>query len=304
MKTYSELNAQFAEAGKFLLIPGFELTTPNVHTNLLNVEEEFYLEEADNSALVSKLYDRAWELYEPKKRPWLFTVNHPLWQYYNIQPSALIARPEIRHVELTNNSTEYGLFPEGWTPESFWDIVNAYRAAHDQPLLYATGTDDSHGVFRTDYLPFLGWMYVRAASLSPDALFDAMNRGDSYVSTGLNFADVSFDGQTLAVKIDPKEEGEYRIEFYGTKKDYDPTAKLIDRPAEGKCPERLVESYSPKIGQLLASVPGLEASYTLKPDDLYVRAKAVKIGAGQVLIGPEYGHAPIDNNAAWTQPYK
>lgn len=304
MKTFNELKAQFSQDDKFLLIQGFEMTAPNVHVNLLNVDEEFYLDDADCGQLVSKLFDQARELYDKKNRPWLFTVNHPLWQYYNIQPSALIARPEIRHVELTNNSTEYGLFPEGWTPETFWDVVNAHRAAHGEPPLYATGTDDSHGVFRDDYLPFLGWMFVRAASLTPGGLFDAMNRGDSYCSTGLELADLSFDGRTLALSIAPKEEGEYRIEFIGTKKDYDATAKIIDRPAEGNRPARRVECYSPSIGETFETCDGLSASYTLKPDDLYVRAKAYKVGAGNVVIGPEYGRSPLFADAAWTQPYR
>lgn len=307
MKTFGELNRQFGEADRFLLIPGFEMTAPNVHVNLLNVEEDFYLDDADSSALVSKLFDRAVELYADKNRSWLFTVNHPLWQFYNIQPSALIARPEIRHVELTNNNTSlgFGQAPGGWTPESFWDVVNAYRAAHEQPPLYVTGTDDSHGIFRTDFLPFLGWMYVRANRLSTDAIFDAMNRGDSYASSGLELADVAFDGNTLGVKIAPKEEGEYRIEFIGTKKDYDPAATIIDCAAQGDRPARKIESYSPQIGTTLVSADGLSASYTLKPDDLYVRAKAYRVGAGNIFMGSDYiDLSPLARDAAWTQPYR
>ena len=304
MKTYAELNAQFGEPGKFLLLPGFEMTSPNLHVNLINVEEDFYLDDPDFESIAGKSLDRAREIYGGKNRPWIMTVNHPLWQYYNIQPSTLIARPDLRHIELTNNNTDYGLLPGAWTPESFWDVVNAYRAAHGEAPLYATGTDDSHGVFRTDYLPFHGWMYVRSNELSAAALFDAMNRGDSYCSTGLELADVSFDGKTLAVKIAPRAQGEYRIEFVGTKKDYDGTAKTVDRPAEGNRPARKIEMYSPEIGRVLETADGLAASYTLKPDDLYVRAKAFRVGAGNVVVSSNNDVSPLANDAAWTQPYQ
>ena len=304
MKTFDELKAQFAEEGRFLLIPGFEMTAPFVHVNLINVQKEFYMDGPDMSALVSQLFDKASEIYSDQGAPYLFTVNHPLWQYYNIQPSALIGRPEIRHVELNNNSTSHPIIPEAWTPETFVDIVNAYRAAHEQPVLYVTGTDDSHGVFRKDYLPFLGWMYVRADELTAEAIFEAMNRGDSYTSSGLELADVHFDGRTLEVKINPDKEGDYRIEFIGTKKDYDSSCKILDVPANNSQPGRVVEAYSDKIGQTLATVEGLEGSYTLQADDLYVRAKAYRIGAGNVAIGSDYPDAPLTADSAWTQVYR
>lgn len=304
MKTFAELNAQFAEEGKFLLLPGFEMTSPFIHVNCINVDEDFYLDAPEFESLVGKSFDKACELYDNKKRPWLFTVNHPLWQYYNIQPSTLIALPNIRHLELTNNSTEYGAVPNAWTPETFWDIVNAHRATYGQHPLYATGTDDSHGIFRKDYLAFVAHMYVRARELSAGALFDAMNRGDSCCSTGLRLDDISFDGKTLAVKIAPEVEGEYLIEFVGTKKDYDASLKIIEQPAAGNRPARRIESYSPEIGTTLETAHGLEASYTLKSDDLYVRAKAYRIGAGKVDLGADYkDQSPMDRDAVWTKPY-
>ncbi|MCF0234049.1 MAG: hypothetical protein HUK22_03615, partial [Thermoguttaceae bacterium] len=259
MKTFAELKKQFADE-KFLLMPGFEMTAQFAHFNAINVEETFFLEDGDVGKLVAATFKTATDLYAGGA-PWLFTVNHPIWPYYNIQPSFLIAQPAIRHCELNNSNQSTGEDIAGaWTPETFLDVVNAHRAARDQPLLYATGTDDSHGIFRKDYLPFIGWTRVWASELTPAALFDAMNRGASYTSSGLEFAEVKFDGKTLSVRLDPQVEGEYKIEFVGTKKDYDPTPVV----KKHESPAATVEHYSDAIGATLETVEGLEGSYTLK----------------------------------------
>ena len=306
MKPESELRKQFAEPGKFLLIPGFEMTAQWAHFNLINVEKDFFLDDPSVENLVHASFDKASEFYADSEKPFLFTVNHPLWQYYNIQPSFLFERPGIRFVELTNNDTEWEYFPKAWDPEQLWDVVNAYRAKNEQPALLATGTDDSHGVFRKDYLPYHGWTRVRAASLDVDSILAALRQGQSYVSTGCEFADVSFDGKTLAVRIDPQVEGDYRIEFIGAKKDYDETVEYIEVPGEGwSRPASKIECWSKEIGKVLESVDGLEASYTLKPDDLFVRAKAFRIGAGYSFHGEAAKqHTLVSADCAWTQPYR
>ncbi|MDO5310222.1 MAG: twin-arginine translocation signal domain-containing protein [Planctomycetia bacterium] len=305
MKTEEELRAQFAEPGKFLLIPGFEMTAPFIHVNLINVEQDFYMNDPSMKDLIVKLYDHACEFYADARRPYLFTVNHPLWQYYNIQPSYLFSRPGIRHFELLNNDTSYKIIPEAWTPELLWDIVNAYRACNDQPLLFATGTDDSHGIVRQDYVAFHSWMHVLADALEVESLFDAMNRGRSYVSTGLSFQEISFDGKTLAVKLDPTLEGQYRIEFYGVKKDYDQTVKYVETTdGTREIPTHTVECWSPEISKVLDATDRLEGSYTLKSDDLFVRAKAYRVGAGNVSHGATTAPTLLAADAAWTQPYR
>jgi hypothetical protein len=116
-----------------------------------------------------------------------------------------------------------------------------------------------------------------------------------YVSNGLDFADIQFDGKTLSVKIDVKEEGKYKIEFVGTKKDYNPEPKLVEIAESKTSPKRKVERFSDEIGVVLDAVEGTEGSYTLKADDLYVRAKIVKI--------PPQSDVWNARPAAWTQPY-
>ncbi|MBR2585539.1 MAG: hypothetical protein IKE64_08950 [Thermoguttaceae bacterium] len=303
MKTFDELNAQFGEPGKFLMMPGFEMTARFVHTNCVNVKKDYFVEIADDGqtdALLKKSADTAKQLYADNGQPWFFTVNHPQWQYYNIQPSSLISRPDLIQLELLNNGTGGPLCPDAWTPESFFDVVNAWRASHDQHLLMGTGTDDSHGCFRTDEPPFKAWQHVRCSELTPGAIFDAMNRGDSYCSNGIELEDLAFDGKTLQLRA-VEGEGKYRIDFIGTKKDYDPTPKPYDVAAAEGLRARQIESYSPEIGKVLESVEGREGSYTLKADDLYVRARVYRLDENKdPVVRPESG---LYNFAAWTQSY-
>ena len=197
--------------------------------------------------------------------------------------------------ELNNNAIDgkYDEHPRGWKPEKFWDVVNAYRAAHDQPLLLGLGSDDRHSYGP----PPKAWSVVRAASLSTGEVLAAIAAGDFYASNGLDFLDIQFDGRTLAVRIDAREDGPYRILFLGTKKDYDPASQAIDVAQGPRCPARRVDLYSDTIGVVLDSAEGTEGAYTLKSDDLYVRAKIVKVAAD---LQPDWQSQP----AAWTQPYR
>ncbi len=63
-----------------------------------------------------------------------------------------------------------------------------------------------------------------------------------------------------------------------------------------RCPARKIDVFSDTIGVVLETVEGTEGSYTLKPDDLYVRAKIVKVADD---LEPDWKSHP----AAWTQPY-
>jgi len=298
MKPFAELEKQFAEPGKFLMIPGYEQTggCPNdqqVHVNFINVRAVFpYISAETPKEILERTFAKGREVYDGQN--YLFTANHPLWRYYDYSPADLIALPQIRLFELNNNDvgSGYDAHPQGWKPEKFWDVVNAYRAAHEQPLLLGLGTDDRHSYGP----PPKAWTVVRAANLTTEDLLAAISAGDFYASNGLDFADIHFDGQTLSVKIDVREEGPYRILFLGTKKDYDPSSQVVEVAKGPRCPARKIDVYSDTIGVTLDTVEGAEGAYTLQPDDLYVRAKIAKVAAD---LKPDWQSQP----AAWTQPY-
>jgi hypothetical protein len=299
MKTFAELEKQFVEPEKFLMIPGYEQTggtskEQQVHMNFINVRDVFpYIVAETPQEVLARTFAKGQSAYAGQD--YLFTANHPIWRYYDYSPADLIALPQIRLFELNNNGItgEYDRHPEGWKPEKFWDVVNAHRASHDQPLLLGLGSDDRHS-YDGDVN---GWTVVRAAGLCPKDLLTAISAGDCYASNGLDFEDIQFDGKTLSVKINVREEGQYQITFLGTKKDYDPSRRVIDVPKGPRCPARKIDCYSDSIGVVLDTVAGTEGSYTLKPDDLYVRAKIVKVAAN---LKPDWESRP----AAWSQPYR
>jgi hypothetical protein len=299
MTPYAELEKQFAEPGKFLMIPGYEQTggcfnEQQVHMNFINVREVFpYIRAETPLEIFERTFAKGQEVYEGQN--YLFLANHPLWRYYDYSPADLIALPQIRLFELNNNDVAGGLdaHPQGWKPEKFWDVVNAYRAAHDQPLLLGVGTDDRHSYDTAAK----AWSVVRAAELRTKDLLEAMSAGDFYASNGLDFEDIQFDGKTLSVKIDVREQGQYRILFLGTKKDYDPSSRVVEVEKGPRNPARKIDVYSDTIGVVLKTVEEPEGSYTLQADDLYVRAKIVKVSEG---LKPDWQSQP----AAWTQPYK
>ncbi len=300
MTPFSELERKFVEPGKFLMIPGFEQTGgcnngQQVHMNFINVRDTFpYISAEAPREILEQTLAKGQEVYAGQD--YLVTANHPQWRYYDYSPLDLIALPQIRLFELNNNSVDaaYDAHPQGWKPEKFWDIVNAYRASHDQPLLLGMGSDDRHSY--DDAVP-KAWSVVRAASLSVSDLLEAIRIGDFYASNGLDFQNIHFDGKSLSVKADVREEGRYRIQFIGTKKDYDPSSQVIEVEKGPRCPARTIEVFSDAIGVVLDTAEGLEASYTLKPDDLYVRAKIVKVTED---LEPDRQSRP----AAWTQPYQ
>ncbi|MDO5580897.1 MAG: hypothetical protein Q4G69_07160 [Planctomycetia bacterium] len=300
MKTFDELSKQFCSPEQFLMIPGYEQTGGaldgrQVHMNFINVRKAFpYIRKEDPLKIFESTFQTGTEVYQGEN--YLFTANHPLWRYYDFSPSDMIALPQIRLWELNNNDIATGLeaHPKGWKPEKFWDAVNAWRAAHDQPLMFGMGSDDRHGYSDASAK---AWTVVRAAKLDTSCLLESIRKGDFYASNGLDFEEIQFDGKTLSVRIKVREEGKYRIIFIGTKKDYDPQAQIFLAKGHKKTPTRRIEIYSDSIGTILDTVEGTEGSYTLKPDDLYVRAKIVKITDG---MKEDWESKP----AAWSQPYR
>ena len=80
----------------------------------------------------------------------------------------------------------------------------------------------------------------------------------------------------------------------GTRKGYDPKNEPV-RDAQGK-ELRVTRTYSADIGVVLAEVKGNVASYALKGDEIYVRAKVISSKK------KENPYAEGDLETAWVQP--
>jgi hypothetical protein len=123
-----------------------------------------------------------------------------------------------------------------------------------------------------------------------------MEAGDFYASSGVTLADVKRSGNTLAVEIKAEPGVTYTTTFIGTRKGYDPTSQLIPPAKEADKKTLPHRRYSKDVGAVLAEVTGSRASYTLKGDELYVRAKIVssKVKPNPGVTG--------EVECAWTQP--
>jgi hypothetical protein len=86
----------------------------------------------------------------------------------------------------------------------------------------------------------------------------------------------------------------YTTEFIGTRKGYNGKSEPV-RTAKGDA-LRVTHRYSEDVGKVLATVKGTRADYTLKGDELYVRARVTsskpKTDSNEA---PEF-------ERAWTQP--
>lgn len=321
LRTFAELKAEFEEPGKFILLPGLELTQDvkgiAVHANCVNlplvlpcVKGDDLVKKMDRVNTVSELI--ALNAAEAKQaaaalgRPYLLTLNHPFWVYYDIVPQNLIDCPEVRFFEVCNGGTSYAPSPQApaYTVEKFWDVVNAFRAIHGQPLLYGVGSDDAHfyDAPRIDGNSGVGdaWVMVRAAAVTPENLIEAMRQGDFYATNGVVLEDVAFTpaDNTLRVAVKAEEGVHYHIRFVTTKRNFDQKVTTIASPAEDKRPARSIPVYSEDIGRTANTVSGVKAEYRLEPDDLYVRAVVESDRPAKTTP-----HFHPKTQVAWTQPY-
>ena len=338
VQTYAKMRELFEKPGEFILLDAVEATTRvdgadgldnQVHMNYLNVPgvTEFLSMCGRKGTVAQRIGDtfKAVEsLAKEMGRETMFILNHPIWRWYDVKPEDLVANPEVRFFEVCNCGSSYvpakGLPDDGFDTDRFWDVVNAFRARRGQPLLYGVGNDDTHEYFGTvghvpgiHARPYNAWSLVRAEALTAEALIRAMKAGDFAACGGVQPEDFSFDAAsgTLSVSVAGKKNLCRTIQFIVTKRDFSekPVGTISVSPTDA--PEkrrrncaRTINVYDmKKIGCIAKAVSGgigegVSASYTLAPDDLYVRAR---------ILSPErpvvsaYLHPKVQ--VAWTQPY-
>ncbi|HEX7828539.1 MAG TPA: CehA/McbA family metallohydrolase [Thermoanaerobaculia bacterium] len=128
--------------------------------------------------------------------------------------------------------------------ESMWDEVLT-----SGKRIWGIGVDDSHHLKRpwdTDIAPpGKAWIVVRAEKRERDAILDAIQRGDFYASTGVELVDYVATAKSVEVKVKEKNGAHYRVQFIG------------------------------KGGRVLQESVGATATYAVRGDEGYVRAKVV-----------------------------
>jgi hypothetical protein len=239
------LNAKFAEPGRFLLIPGEEVTDyfekiPVHYTALLPRRA---IEPAHGASLIATIQNN---LDAIRAAAPVAILNHPKARWAMTAADLLKIR-NLQFIEVFNGHPMINTWTAGASdsPEEIWDaLLTAGRR------VYAIAADDAHNYRewkRENANPGKGWICVRAVSLEPERISLAMIQGNFYASTGVELSEISVTKREYRLKIVQFAESDYTTYFIGPN------------------------------GRVLARVTGLEPVYKFRGNEFvgngYVRAR-------------------------------
>jgi hypothetical protein len=304
LKKLDEYRGRFEEPGKFLLIQCEEISdrhlTAPIHVNAHNLRERILPQGGTSMVdVMQRNVDAVFAQRERTGQPMIPHINHPNFGW-------AITAEELMQVKREKFFEVYNGHPsvhnEGDATragtERIWDIVLTKRLGElGLEVMYGLATDDGHAYHEFDTKksnPGRGWIMVRSAELTPAALIAAMEAGDFYSSSGVTLNEVRRSAKELAVEIAAEPGVTYTTEFIGTRKGYDGKSEPQRTPKGDAV--RVTHRYSADIGKVLATVKGAKASYTLKGDELYVRAR---VTSSKLKENP-YREGEFEQ--AWVQP--
>jgi hypothetical protein len=281
LKKLDEYRGQFEEPARFLLIQSEEISdrykTSPIHVNAHNLRER--ISPRGGESIVQVMQNNIDAVFAQRERtgvPMIPHLNHPNFQWA-ITAEELMQVKREQFFEVYNghplvhnegDATRAGL-------ERVWDIVLAKRLSElGLGVMFGFATDDSHHYHKfssTNSNAGRGWIWVRAAELTPERLIAALEAGEFYASSGVTLKEVRREDGRLSVKIEPEPGVTYTTEFIGTRKGFDRRSEPV-RTAKGDA-IRVTHRYGADIGAVLATVKGANASYAFKGDELYVRAR-------------------------------
>jgi len=251
------LNALIGADGKFLVIPGEEVTDKfgdkPIHVNGLNVER--LVDPQGGSTVVDTIQRNVDAVRGVRGVP---HINHPNFSWA-ISADDLLKVRRYKLLEIFNGHPLVNNVGGGGTPglEEVWD-----RILSDGQLVYGIAVDDAHDFKRpwdrNAARPGQGWVMVRAERLSADSLLAAMERGDFYASTGVELEDYSVDAKRITIAIKQRPTAKYRVQFIG------------------------------RGGKLLKEVLASPATYEITGQEGYVRAKIVDSNGLVAWIQPVF----------------
>ncbi len=317
LKPLAEYRSLLEEPGRFLMIPSEEITsawkraktatTPEmggpVHMNVTNPRDFIAPVEGDSAiTIMQRTIDAALAQRARTGQPMFPHLNHPNF-VWGVTAEELMQLHGEQFFEIYNGHP--GVHNDGdatrLSTEAMWDAILTRRIAElHLDVMFGLATDDAHH-YHTIMIgrsnAGRGWVMVRARHLTAESIIAAMEAGDFYASSGVTLTDVKRSGNQLAVEIQAEPGVTYTTQFLGTRRGYDPTSQIIPPPATERARKTLPHRrYSKDVGAILAEVSGPRASYTLRGDELYVRAKI--ISSKPKPNGSVAGEVEM----AWTQP--
>ena len=237
------LNAILGAEDKFLLIPGEEVTSryedKSIHVNGYPLQD--VVPPAFGHSVLDTLQKNVDAIRRAGGMP---SLNHPNYKW-SITPDELRQVNNLKLFEVYNGIKDTNDLGGGGRPglDEMWDVV--LSAGRE---VYGIAVDDAH-VFKRfapeESNPGRGWISVRSPELSTQAVTEALDRGEFYASTGVELEDMQRSSDAIRLTIKPEGTAKYVTHFIGI------DGKVLDRSTE------------------------LQAAYTLKPGDRYVRAKVM-----------------------------
>lgn len=256
------LNARFGVPGRFLMIAGEEVTQLVADTTHPDRRRQAHVNALGITRVVTRIGERgiaqgiplaaayARNIAEIRAAGGIAQVNHPNFRW-SVRLDDLAALPDSTLLEIWNAHTGVnnlgGVDAAGRaapSAEALWDSLLTRGK-----VLYAVADDDSHSFRASDAdsyaltRPGRAWIMVRADTLSEPAILGAIRRGDFYGSTGVTLSDLAVTDSAITLAVSPAYDSRYTIEFVGSG------------------------------GRVLAAAHGQRASYTIRGDEGYVRAR-------------------------------
>jgi hypothetical protein len=251
------LNATFGVPGKYMLIVGQEVTQRvtdsthykalrQAHVNSLGAREVIMPQGVRGNARgITMPQGYADNIARIRAAGGIPQINHPNF-IWSVRLQDLVALPDSVLLEISNMHTGVNNAGDDKSPstEALWDSLltrgkTIFGVADDDAHSFRPQDADAYDMTR----PGRGWIVVRADTLTADAILGGIRRGDFYASTGVMLDSLTIDPTEVRVVMKEAEERHFVTEFIGSR------------------------------GRVLARVRGAQASYRIKGNEGYVRAR-------------------------------
>jgi hypothetical protein len=184
-------------------------------------------------------------------------VNHPNYKWA-LDRDTLAAIADVRFFEVFNGHPLVHNIGDAdhMSTEALWDHLLGLGRG-----VYGLATDDAHHYVTYSPLyanPGRGWLRVGASALTQVALFEALDAGRFYASSGVTLAEYDARGLDVSLCIDGQPGERYTIEFVG--------------PG----------------GRVMHAEEGIESRYRLRAGEPYVRVKVSASTGGYAWLQPHF----------------
>lgn len=263
----------------FILIPSEEISGKGVHTTAMNIDN-LVSPELVSPKGVSKTQMMQGHVHGTEAQHGHAILNHPNFHYANtvndIRPVKGLHMFELYngHPSVHNHGDKDHI-----STQVMWDQLLSKGMK-----IYGVSSDDAHAFAKFGNKisnPGRGWVMVRAKSLTPDAISEAMFQGDFYATNGVILSQVDTKG------------GQYRVTVNQVATTMSlQSAFLAGHVSLAGQAGYLIEFIGPQ-GQILKAISGTHGTFPIISEHAYLRVKVTY--TRQTKTGYESFYA-------WTQP--